>query len=88
MVDDPELKPVIDFIISKNLPITGHMEEPRNCWLPLREMTVRSDSDLYVTCSISLPGTANGFAISALNIRTGSCMVRTFRIMGLIMVRR
>jgi Amidohydrolase len=47
MVDDPSLKPVIDFIISKNLPITGHLGEPRNCWLPLGEMTVSSDSSYF-----------------------------------------
>ncbi len=47
MVDDPALKPVIDFIISKGLPITGHLGEPRNCWLPLKEMTVRGDSSYF-----------------------------------------
>ena len=47
MIDDPALKPVIDFIISKNLPITGHLGEPRNCWLPLSEMTVSSDSSYF-----------------------------------------
>jgi hypothetical protein len=47
MVDDPALKPVIDFIISKNLPITGHLGEPRNCWLPLNQMTVSSDSSYF-----------------------------------------
>lgn len=47
MVDDPEIKPVIDFIISKNLPITGHLGEPRNCWLPLKEMTVSGDSSYF-----------------------------------------
>jgi hypothetical protein len=47
MADDPGLKPVIDFIISKNLPVTGHLGEPRNCWLPLNEMTVRSDSSYF-----------------------------------------
>jgi len=47
MIDDPALKPVIDFIISKNLPITGHLGEPRNCWLPLNEMTVSSDSEYF-----------------------------------------
>ena len=47
MVDDPGLKPVIDFIISKGLPITGHLGEPRNCWLPLKDMTVRGDSSYY-----------------------------------------
>ncbi len=47
MADDPGLKPVIDFIISKNLPITAHLGEPRNCWLPLSEMTVKSDSSYF-----------------------------------------
>jgi predicted TIM-barrel fold metal-dependent hydrolase len=49
MVDDPGLKPVIDFIESRNLPITGHLGEPRNCWLPLNEMTVRSDSNYFAS---------------------------------------
>lgn len=49
MIDDPGLKPVIDFIISKNLPITGHLGEPRNCWLPLNEMTVSSDSSYFAS---------------------------------------
>ena len=47
MVDDPGLKPVIDHIILKNLPVTGHLGEPRNCWLPLNEMTVRGDSSYF-----------------------------------------
>ncbi len=47
MADDPGLKPVIDYIISKNLPVTGHLGEPRNCWLPLSEMTVSSDSSYF-----------------------------------------
>jgi hypothetical protein len=47
MVDDPGLDPVVEFIISKGLPITGHLGEPRNCWLPLDQMTVRSDSNYF-----------------------------------------
>lgn len=47
MVDDPGLDPVIEYIKSKNLPITGHLGEPRNCWLPLEEMTVTSDSNYF-----------------------------------------
>jgi hypothetical protein len=47
MIDDPALKPVIDYIISRNIPITGHLGEPRNCWLPLNEMTVRGDSSYF-----------------------------------------
>ena len=44
MADDPGMKPVIEFIKSKNLPVTGHLGEPRNCWLPLEEMTIKSDA--------------------------------------------
>lgn len=47
MVDDPHLKPVIDFIASQNIPVTGHLGEPKNCWLPLNEMTVSGDSSYY-----------------------------------------
>lgn len=47
MVDDPGLDPVVEFIINKGLPITGHLGEPRNCWLPLDKMTVRSDSNYF-----------------------------------------
>jgi hypothetical protein len=47
MVDDPGLQSVIDFIKSKNLPIAGHLGEPRNCWLPLNKMTVSSDSSYF-----------------------------------------
>lgn len=49
MVDDPALDPVIEFIKNKGLPITGHLGEPRNCWLPLDQMTVRSDSNYFAS---------------------------------------
>ena len=47
MADDPGLDPVFEFIKSKGLPVTGHLGEPRNCWLPLDEMTVSSDSSYF-----------------------------------------
>jgi hypothetical protein len=47
MIDDPGLDRVIGFIKSKGLPVTGHLGEPRNCWLPLNEMTVSSDSNYF-----------------------------------------
>jgi alpha-galactosidase len=47
MVDDPGLKPVFEFIRSKGFPVTGHLGEPRNCWLPLNQMTVSSDSSYF-----------------------------------------
>ena len=47
MIDDTALKPVIEFLKSKNLPLTGHLGEPRNCWMPLSEMTVSGDSSYF-----------------------------------------
>ena len=47
MVDDPGLDPVIEYIKGRGLPITGHLGEPRNCWLPLDQMTVSSDSSYF-----------------------------------------
>jgi len=47
MVDDPGISPVFQFIKSKGFPLTGHLGEPRNCWLPLEEMTVSSDSSYF-----------------------------------------
>ena len=39
MVDDPQLDSVIDFLAKNNIPVIGHNGEPRDCWLPLDEMT-------------------------------------------------
>jgi predicted TIM-barrel fold metal-dependent hydrolase len=47
MADDPALDPVYNFIKGKGLPLTAHLGEPRNCWLPLEEMTVSSDSSYF-----------------------------------------
>jgi hypothetical protein len=47
MIDDPRLDDIIKYIIYKGLPITGHLGEPRNCWLPLDKMTVSSDSSYF-----------------------------------------
>jgi len=47
MIDDPGIDPVIDYIKGRGLPVTGHLGEPRNCWLPLDQMTVSSDSGYF-----------------------------------------
>jgi predicted TIM-barrel fold metal-dependent hydrolase len=47
MVDDPALDPIIDYIISKDKTILAHIGEPRNCWLPLEEMTVNNDRSYF-----------------------------------------
>ena len=47
MVNNPKLDPVIDFIVKNKLPVTGHLGEPRNCWLPFDKMTVSSDRGYF-----------------------------------------
>jgi predicted TIM-barrel fold metal-dependent hydrolase len=47
MADDTALEPVFQFIKSKGLPVTGHFGEPRNCWMPLSQMTVKGDSSYF-----------------------------------------
>lgn len=47
MVDDPALDQVISYIKGRNLPVTGHLGEPLNCWMPLGEMNIRSNRNYY-----------------------------------------
>ncbi len=39
MVDDIRLEPILDYLVTNNIPLLGHNGEPRDCWLPLDEMT-------------------------------------------------
>lgn len=43
MVDDVRLDPVLDYLVAHNIPLLGHNGEPRDCWLPLDEMTFSQD---------------------------------------------
>lgn len=47
MIDDPGLDKVFSYLKSKHVPVNGHLGEPRNCWLPLDQMTVSSDSNYF-----------------------------------------
>ncbi|GGZ41124.1 hypothetical protein GCM10007049_38070 [Echinicola pacifica] len=47
MIDDLRLKPVLDFLEQNQILLIGHQGEPKNCWLPLEEMTVNSDRDYF-----------------------------------------
>lgn len=47
MIDDPRLDPVFDFIAKKNKTLLGHLGEPKNCWLPVEEMTVDNDKEYF-----------------------------------------
>jgi predicted TIM-barrel fold metal-dependent hydrolase len=47
MIDDPRFDPIIDFIERSNIPVIGHLGEPKNCWLPLDKMTIKGDKSYF-----------------------------------------
>ena len=46
-IDDPLFDDVFDFLEQNQIPVCGHIGEPRNCWLPLEQMTVNNDRNYY-----------------------------------------
>ncbi len=47
MIDDPQFDPIFQYLNDENIPLFGHIGEPKNCWLPLDEMTVANDRDYF-----------------------------------------
>ncbi|GAB3646650.1 hypothetical protein GCM10028791_07230 [Echinicola sediminis] len=47
MIDDESIKPILDYLEENNILLIGHQGEPKNCWLPLEEMTVDSDRNYF-----------------------------------------
>ena len=47
MIDNPRFDPVIQFIIDQNKTVLGHLGEPKNCWLPVEQMTVNNDKEYF-----------------------------------------
>ena len=47
LIDDSRFDPIINFIESQGKTLVNHNGEPKNCWLPLNEMTVRGDSSYF-----------------------------------------
>jgi Amidohydrolase len=47
MIDDPRFSPIFDFIKRRHKVLVGHQGEPRNCWLPIAEMTVNNDKEYF-----------------------------------------
>ncbi|GEO06489.1 hypothetical protein AAE02nite_41530 [Adhaeribacter aerolatus] len=47
MIDNPRFKPVLTYLEQQRIPVIGHLGEPKNCWLPLAEMTVNNNRSYY-----------------------------------------
>lgn len=47
MIDHPQFDPVFDHLGQKGIVLMGHLGEPKNCWLPLQEMTVNNDRNYF-----------------------------------------
>jgi hypothetical protein len=47
MIDNPRFDSVIQFVIDQNKTVLGHLGEPKNCWLPLEQMTVNNDRNYF-----------------------------------------
>lgn len=47
MIDDPRFDSLFGHLEKNNIPVVGHLGEPRNCWLPLDSMTVKGDASYF-----------------------------------------
>jgi len=49
MLDDPKFDAIFHHLSQQNIPVIGHLGEPRNCWLPVEEMTVKNEKEYFKT---------------------------------------
>ncbi|ASG23976.1 amidohydrolase family protein [Nitrospirillum viridazoti] len=47
MLDDPGFDPVMNHLAQKHIPLIAHQGEPKNCWLPLDQMTTENDRSYF-----------------------------------------
>ena len=47
MLDNPKFDPIFQFIKDQNKVLLSHAGEPKNCWMPLDEMTVNNDRGYF-----------------------------------------
>ncbi len=47
MVDNPAFDPIFNYMEANHIHLITHLGEPRNCWLPEKEMTVDNDRRYY-----------------------------------------
>ncbi len=47
MIDDPKFDTIFNYLEKNHIPVCGHIGEPKDCWLPIEEMTVNNDKKYY-----------------------------------------
>jgi len=47
MIDDAFFDPLFNFLRENKIPVLAHLGEPKNCWLPLKEMTSNRNRRYY-----------------------------------------
>jgi len=47
MIDNPRFDPIFKMLSERKIPVIGHLGEPKNCWLPLEEMTTNNDANYF-----------------------------------------
>lgn len=47
MIDNPRFDPIFKMLAERKIPVLGHLGEPKNCWLPLEEMTTNNDRNYF-----------------------------------------
>ena len=47
MIDNPIFDPIFNYLEQNNIPVIGHLGEPKNCWLPVDQMTTNNDKSYF-----------------------------------------
>ena len=47
MADNPKFDSIYNYLETNNIPLMGHLGEPKNCWLPLDQMTLDNDRNYF-----------------------------------------
>jgi predicted TIM-barrel fold metal-dependent hydrolase len=47
MIDDPQFKSVFEFIAASDVPLVGHLGEPKACWQPVEEMQASNNRNYF-----------------------------------------
>jgi predicted TIM-barrel fold metal-dependent hydrolase len=46
-LDDPRFDGVMNHLVAERIPLVAHQAEPKNCWLPLDQMTTENDRSYF-----------------------------------------